>query len=514
MQLPSLIELERELCKRSLVDYLRLAWPIVEPATEYTHGWHIDAIAEHLTAATNGEIRNLIINMPPRHMKSLLCAVFWFTWVWTFRPSSRWLFASYSAGLSIRDSVKCRRVIEHPWYQARFGNVYQLTGDQNQKSRFENNKTGLRMATGVGGAATGEGGDFIVVDDPVKALDAHSAAAREGANSWWDETMSTRGNNPATVVKVVIMQRLHEQDLTGHLIERMKTDGQHYEHLCLPAEYERQEQQRITAIGWKDPRTEPGQLLWPERFGPAELKDLKGSLGSYGVAGQLQQRPAPDEGGIFKKVWWRYWRPLGVAMPPVQVQMADGSYVEIEPDELPVRFDEQIQSWDMSFKDTKSSDFVAGQVWGRKGANKYLLDFFLERADIVDSIAAILRLTGKWPDAIGKLVEDKANGPAVISMLKNRVTGMIPVDPQGGKVVRAYAVQPQVEAGNVYLPHPALFGWVDTFRTSCAGFPNLAHDDDVDAMTQALTRFEQRDGRDDATSSQAVGRDEIASMFG
>lgn len=514
MQIPTLTAVEAELCKRSLVDYLRLAWPIVEPAIPYTHGWHIDAIADHLTAATNGQIRNLIINMPPRHMKSLLCAVFWFTWVWTFRPATRWLYASYSAGLSVRDSVKCRRIIEHPWYQDRFGDQFRMAGDQNLKSRFENDKTGLRLATGVGGAATGEGGDFIIVDDPHKALDAQSTALREEANAWWDETMSTRGNNPKTVVKVVIMQRLHEQDLTGHLLDRIKTDGQHYEHLCLPAEYERQDMQRVTSIGWKDPRREPGALLWPERFGPAELKDLKSSLGSYGTAGQLQQRPAPDEGGIFKKVWWRYWRPRGVAMPAVALQMADGSYVEIEADELPLSFDEQIQSWDMTFKDTKSSDFVAGQVWGRVAANKYLLDYFLERADLIATIAAVLRMTERWPKAIGKLIEDKANGPAVISTLRNRVTGLIAVEPEGGKIARAYAVQPQVEAGNVYLPHPALFGWVDAFRTSCAGFPNLAHDDDVDAMTQALTRFEQRYGNDDSTSSQAVSREDIANMLG
>lgn len=512
MAIPTLIECERELCRRSLVDFQRMAWPIVEPATPYVHGWHIDAITDHLTAATNGQIRNLIINMPPRHMKSLICAVFWFTWVWTFRPASRWLFASYSATLSIRDSLKCRRIIEHPWYQDRFGDGFQLTGDQNQKSRFENDKTGLRLATGVGGQATGDGGDYLVVDDAHKALDAHSTALREEANRWWDETMSTRGNNPATVVKIVIMQRLHERDLTGHLLERMQTDGQHYEHLCLPAEYEPKAQQRITSIGWKDPRTEHGQLLWPQRFGPAELKDLKGSLGSYGVAGQLQQRPAPDEGGILKKVWWRYWRPKGVAMPPVRVEMADGSFVEIEAVELPLTFDQQLQSWDLTFKDTKSSDFVAGQVWGRVGSRKFLLDYFLERADIIATIAALLAMTGRWPLATAKLIEDKANGPAVIGMLQGKIAGLIPVEPQGGKIARAYAVAPQIEAGDIYLPHPALFAWVDRLILSCAGFPNLAHDDDVDALTQALTRLEQRSD-EGATSSQTVSRDMIANLL-
>lgn len=511
LQLPSLIEIDRELCKRSLVEYGRLAWPIVEPGQRYVHGWHIDAIAEHLQAATFGQIRNLIINIPPRHMKSLLVAVLWFTWVWTFRPESRWLYASYGENLSIRDSLKCRRIIQHPWYQGMFGEVFQLAGDQNQKTRFENNRTGIRLATGVGGMATGEGGDFIVVDDPLKAADAHSATIRAETNDWWDNTMSTRGNDPGAVVKVVIMQRLHEQDLTGHLLEKMKIDGQQYEHLCLPAEYEGSRHRTI--IGWHDPRQERGELLWKERFTPLAMKDLKSSMSSYAVAGQLQQRPAPDEGGILKKGWWRYWRPHGVAMPPVQVKLADGTLLEIEAVELSASFDEMIQSWDCTFKDTKQSDFVAGQVWARTKADKFLLDYYKDRADIVETIRQILRFTEKWPKAVGKLIEDKANGPAVITLLKTRVSGLIGVEPEGGKISRAYAVQPEVEAGNVYLPHPALFPWVDGFVTSCAGFPNLAYDDDVDACTQALVRMQGREIGAGATSSQVVARDVIAQLL-
>lgn len=511
LQLPELIEIDRELCKRSLVEYGRLAWPIIEPGQPYVHGWHIDAIAEHLQAVTDGQIRNLIINIPPRHMKSLLVAVLWFTWVWTFRPESRWLFASYGENLSIRDSLKCRRIIQHPWYQSRFGEVFQMAGDQNQKTRFENNKTGYRLATGVGGMATGEGGDYIVVDDPMKAADAHSPTQRETTNDWWDNTMSTRGNNPQLVAKVVIMQRLHEQDLTGHLKEKMQTDGQHYEHLCLPAEYEGSKAR--TAIGWQDPRQTLGELLWKERFTPQALKDLKSSMSSYAVAGQLQQRPAPDEGGILKKAWWRYWRPAGVRLPAVQVRLADGTLLEIEAVELPATFDEMLQSWDCTFKDKATSDFVAGQIWARRGANKYLLDYYRERADVVETIKQILRLTGKWPQAVRKLIEDKANGPAVISLLKNAVSGLIGVEPEGGKISRAYAVQPTVEAGNVFLPHPALFGWVDGFITSCAGFPNLANDDDVDACTQALVHMQAAESDASATSSQVIARDVIAQLF-
>lgn len=484
MNLPTIDEINRELAKRSLAEYIRQAWHVVEPGNPYVHGWHIDAIAEHLEAAVRGEIRYLIINIPPRHMKSLLCCVFFPTWVWTFKPETRWLFSSYGENLSIRDSLKCRRVIQSPWYQKAFGDVFRLTGDQNQKTRFENDKTGYRLATGVGGGSTGEGGDFIVVDDPLKAQDAHSVAIRETANDWWDNTMSTRGNNPDKVVRIVIMQRLHEADLTGHLLEKMKADSHRVEHLCLPAEYE--PANRVTSLGWRDPRTEPGELLWPERFTPAAIVDLKRDMSSYAVAGQLQQRPAPDEGGILKKAAWRYWKPAGVRLPAVVIRLEDNTLLEIEPVDLPEAFDQILQTWDCSFKDTKTSDFVAGQVIARLGANKFMLDYYKERVDITGTMKQIGVWSTKWKRAIAKLIEDKANGTAVIQMLRDRITGLIAIEPEGGKISRAHAVAPEVEAGNVYLPHPALYPWVNEFIESCAGFPNLAHDDDVDAFTQAL----------------------------
>ena len=286
-----------EVCNLTLSQYIRQAWHILEPTTPYSHGWHIDAIAEHLTAVMAGQIHNLVINMPPRHMKSLSVSVFWPTWVWTHEPSKRWLFASYAQDLSIRDSLKCRRLIQNRWYQERWSAIYQLTTDQNVKSRFENNRTGYRLATGVGGSATGEGGDVVVCDDPHKIDEAESDVIREGVLSWWDEVMSTRLNDSRTGAKVIVMQRLHENDLSGHVL----TQGG-YEHLCLPAEYE--PKVYVSRIGWRDPRTDDGELLWPQRFSAQALNDLKAALGSYGVAGQLQQRPAPRGGGMFKREWF------------------------------------------------------------------------------------------------------------------------------------------------------------------------------------------------------------------
>src|SRR5262249_32450832 len=262
-----------------LHEFVRQAWHVLEPQTVFVPGFHIDAICEHLEAITRGEIRNLIINVPPRHMKSLLVSVFWPAWEWIRKPHLRYLCSSYAQGLSVRDSLKCRRLVESPWYQARWGDRFKLTSDQNTKLRFDNDRSGYRLSTSVGGAVTGEGGDRILVDDPHNVSEAESDAVRESTTNWFDVAMSTRVNDPRTAAKVIVMHRCHQRDLSGHLLEQGGWD-----HLCLPAEYEATE--RVTSINWSDPRIEIGELLWPERFGAGEIASLKTSLGSYGAAGQ------------------------------------------------------------------------------------------------------------------------------------------------------------------------------------------------------------------------------------
>ena len=431
---------------------------MVEPATPYVPGWHIEAICDHLEAVTRGEIRNLLITMPPRHSKSLTVSVFWPTWEWVRHPARRWLFSSYAQSLSIRDSLKCRRLIESPWYQANWGHVFRLTTDQNTKTRFDNDRMGYRLATSVGGAATGEGADRLICDDPHNVNEADSDAIRTSTLDWWDHVMSTRLNDPKTGTKVVVQQRVHEADLAGHVLERGGWD-----HLCLPAEYEGKRYH--TAIGWEDPRTEPGELLWPDRFGPDELAALKRDLGSQASAGQLQQEPAPAEGAIFKRDWWRFYTTL------------------------PETFDQVIQSWDMTFKDGSDTDYVVGQVWGKKGADCYLMDQIRARLDFPGTVAAVRSLTARYPQATVKLVEDKANGPAIISTLRREIVGLIPVNPAGGKEVRAHAVAPLVESGNVYLPAASVHPWAGDFLERCTKFPRVAYDDEIDAMTQALLRL-------------------------
>ena len=314
--LPNLADIEAEQFSRSLSAYQRAAWHVVEPQTQYVHNWHIDAITEHLEAVTRGEIRNLLINIPPRHMKSLNVSVFWPTWVWATHPHVQWLYTSYVQSLSTRDSVKCRRLIQSQWYQERWGHVFQMTGDQNVKTRFENDKTGYRIATSVDGG-TGEGGTVVITDDPHNIKEGESDTKREGVLVWWDEVMSTRLNDPQTGAKVIMMQRVHERDLSGHVLEQ---GG--YEHLMIRSEYV--PTTHVSVTGFKDPRTKPDELLWPKRFTREVIDKLKIQLGEYAYSGQHQQEPTARKGGLFERGWFevvdeapkqgervRYWDKAG-----------------------------------------------------------------------------------------------------------------------------------------------------------------------------------------------------------
>ena len=474
--------LKTERARRNLKQFVIQAWSILEPATPFVEGFHIDAICEHLQAVTQGRIRNLIINVPPGHAKSLLVAVFWPAWCWIDNPAARWLFSSYRAPLAERDSLKCRRLIESDWYQQRWGDRYQLAGDQTQKHRFENDRTGYRVVVPMSGG-TGERGDYVVVDDPHSVDQATSDAERAHAVDWWNGSMSTRLNDLSQGHKIVIQQRLHEADLTGDLLTR---GG--YELLCLPAEFE---PDRVceTSIGWQDPRTSAGELLWPQKTNRAELDIQKATLGSYRYAGQYQQRPAPAEGGMIKRHWWRYWQTRGANLPPIPVKMPDGTIEMRRAVDLPSYFDMRLQTWDMAFKDTKNADFVVGQVQAAHGADRYLLDQVRDRLDFPGTLLAVRRLSAHWPEAHLKLVEDKANGPAVVQSLRHEIAGFVEVNPEGGKVSRAAGASPQLESGNWYLPHPMLAPWVEGFIAECAAFPAGAHDDQVDAWSQGAKRL-------------------------
>lgn len=465
--------LEKDICEKSLYEFTKAAWHIVEPGTEYKDGWHIRLICDHLQACLAGDIKRLIINIPPRHMKSIICGVMFPAWVWTHRPNFRWLFASYAGSLSVRDSLKCRRLITSNWYKSKWGELFKLTGDQNLKSFFENDKTGYRFATSVGAATTGHGGDAILVDDPQNALQSSSCKMRDSTIEWWDQAMSTRLNNQQQGFKVIIMQRLHQDDLTGHLL---KQGG--WEHLCLPAEFE-ESRKSATKIGG-DHRKNDGELLWPSHFGKKELQELKLSLGEYGTAGQLQQRPAPAEGGIVKKNWFKLLN-LKENQPFIQFI---------------------IQSWDTAYTEKTANDPSACVTLGvfatKKGKRVLLLDAWAKhlsypdlRQKAWDEVSA--EYNGKQKKQVDViLIEDKGSG---IALARDLRIGLVPVKTynpgRADKITRMHIISPLIEAGMLYLPESEISSgnyqsFCKDFVHQLTTFPNADHDDIVDATTQAL----------------------------
>lgn len=456
---PSEVEFDREICRRSFAWFCRLAWHVLEPSTPLRWGWALDAMAAHLQAVHEGRIRNLLINVPPGCMKSLMTSVFFPAWEWGAggRPSLRFISTSHAERLAIRDNLKCRRLIESPWYRERWPVV--LEADQNAKGKFENTARGFRECMAFT-SMTGSRGDRVIIDDPLSVDAALSEAELENARTTFLEAVPTRVNDERSSI-IVIMQRLHENDTSGIILER----GLDYEHLMLPMRFD-PERRCSTSIGFTDPRTQDGELLFPERFSEATVRNLERTMGGYAVAGQLQQRPVPRGGGVFKSEWLQRWAP--------------GS--------LPARMDQLIQSWDMTFKDGARSDYVVGQLWGRKGSNFYLLDQVRRQMDFVQTLQSVRALTVRWPQAWTKLVEEKANGAAVISQLRGTVGGFVPITPKESKESRAFAVTPLFESGNVYLPPAEGHAWVERdFLPELLTFPAGAHDDQVDAMTQALT---------------------------
>ncbi|RJX19018.1 MAG: terminase [Desulforudis sp.] len=462
--------LDRADAKASLKDFVRLGWPVVEPVSPLVWGWHLDVICEHLEAVSRGQIRRLIINVPPRHMKSLAVSVFWPAWEWgpRERPALRWLFSSYAQSLSIRDSVKCRRLIQSAWYQERWGDAFVLTSDQNEKLRYDNDHTGVRLATSVDGATTGEGGDILVVDDPHNVKkDVFSEKRMEAVRDWWDQSMSTRLNDPQTGAVVIIMQRVHAKDLTGHILAQ----NLGYEHLCLPCRYEVEERSR-TSLVVKDPRTEPRELIWPERFPEDEVVRIERSLGSYGTAAQLQQRPSPLGGGLIKLKWFQRYGELPI--PGLWVRVA--------------------QFWDTAQKSDEllNAPWVCG-TWVETKTGLYLVDVYRRWMDYPDGKRAVVSLAKKWhPSAV--VIEDKSTGSSLLQEIpKIERLPLVPFKPEGDKITRLAVESPAVEAGLVWLPATA--GWLPEFEAEIEAFPNSATMDQADMLSMALKYFREGPGK-------------------
>lgn len=484
-----------EKARRSLAQFIKATWHIVEPGTPLVWNWHIDAICQHLEAVTRGDLRRLLINIPPGHMKSLIVSVFWPAWEWIEHPAIRSLFCSYAMDLAIRDSVRCRDLVTSDWYRSNFDwfwdirdTHWRLREDQNLKSYFENSVKGFRFSMSVGGRATGFRGNKVVVDDPLNAKEQHSQVVRDECIFWWDKVMPTRLNDPRKGARVIIMQRLHEDDLSGHLVRR---GG--YDHLCLPSEFD-PDTASVTSIGWQDPRTERGELLFPEMFPASVLADLKVELGSDGFAGQHQQRPAPKEGAIFKDYWFakRY-----KALP---------------------KFKEVWTIWDTALKAEEQNDETACIVVGLgEDGLLYILRVLhgrWETPDVAEFLAAqALWLRGLYGDGYqGDYVEDKVSGTTLMQYVRRThpKLALIPISVgREDKVARAKGVTPLCEAQRIVLPdfgiYPEARLWVEELLAQLTIFPVGKHDDMVDAFVYALKKLMGTLGRKKARRGKSGG---------
>lgn len=455
-------EAQCELSRHFYRDYVEL----VHRGT-YEHYAHTELVCETLQRIADGEQLSVLIEMPPRHGKSMTVTESFPSFYLGKNPNKRVIAAAYSDGLA----KKFGRLNRNKFSEFAPELFSQRLSDENAAVKdwgVEGNNGGM-IATGIGGSLTGQGADLMIIDDPIKNMkEASSQLIRDNIWDEWEATLATRLHDGASVI--VIMTRWHEDDLIGRLLNR---SPRKWIRLRLPAIAEDEDDLLGREIG------EPlcRELGFDEEW--AEQK--KTEVGSRTWAALYQQRPSPAGGNIFKREWMRYY--VRTEQQKRDWGLSDDVAV------LPVHYDKFAQSWDCTFKDTSKSDFVAGGVWARKGANFFLMDIDHRRMGFSETMKAIRKMTDKWPQARSKYIEDKANGTAVIEMLKDEISGITPVEPEGGKEARANAVSPLFEAGNVFLPHPKLHSWSEDVVEELVSFPNAAHDDLVDMTSQALNQL-------------------------
>ncbi|MFL1997362.1 phage terminase large subunit [Lysinibacillus irui] len=455
-------EADKELARRFYRDYVEYVHH-----GHYEHFRHTELICDVLQRVADGEQLSILIEMPPRHGKSMTVTESFPSFYLGKNPDKRVIAAAYSDGLATKFGRLNRNKFNE--FSNELFKVQLSESNAATKDWGIQDRRGGMISTGIGGSITGQGADLMIIDDPIKNMkEAMSQTIRDSIWDEWEATLSTRLHDGASLI--VIMTRWHEDDLIGRLLAR---SPRKWIRLRLPAIAEDENDLLGRKIG------EPlcRELGYDENW----ANDKKTEVGSRTWNALYQQRPSPAGGSIFKRAWMKYY--VRTKEQKQKWGLSDEVLV------LPTHFDKMAQSWDCTFKGTDTSDFVAGGVWGRKKAQYFLLDVDHRRMGFAETMKAIRAMSDKWPNARSKYIEDKANGSAIIEMLKDEISGIVPVDPNGGKEARANAVSPLFEAGNVYLPHPNMCPWVEDLVEELVSFPNAAHDDLVDMTTQALNQL-------------------------
>ena len=412
----------------------------LHPGHPFLPNWHHEVIASKLEACFRGECRRLIINIPPRHLKSLFASValpaFWLG----RRPADRVVCVSYAQNLAEELAGDCRKVMGAGWYQQLFP-ATRISRRRDAAAEFKTTLGGSRLATSVGGVLTGRGGNVVIIDDPLKPSEALSDVQRAHVNNWFKQTLYSRLDDQKTGVIIIVMQRLHLDDLAGHVQELDE-----WEVLSLPAIAEEEERHEICSLGQRTVHIrKPGEFLHENRQDQEVLTRIRANTNEYEFAAQYQQSPVPLGGGMVKSDWWTFY------------------------DEAPRAWDRIIQSWDTACKASEGSDFSVGTTWGKKGGDLYLLDVYRRQVDYPDLKRAVKEQAAKHKADI-ILIEDKASGTALIQDLpREKVRGIKGVQPEGDKMTRLNTHLTWFEGGHVRLPRQA--PWLADYRKELEQFP-------------------------------------------
>jgi predicted phage terminase large subunit-like protein len=458
------LEEYRALLRSDFMSFTERAFYELNPQAQFFPSTYIELIAAKLEACRRGQIRRLIINLPPRSLKSHCASIAFPAWCLGHSPSMHIIAASYGQDLADKFARDCRLLMSSAWYQRLFPT--RLAGKQ-AVADFSTTKQGVRMSTSVGGVLTGRGADLIIIDDPLKPDEALSSTRRTSVNEWYDNTLISRLNNKATGSVVIIMQRLHQDDLVGHVLEQ-----DHWEMLSFPAIAEFDERVPIqTPFGDRFFARTTGEALHPERESLTVLAGLRQTVGEYNFLSQYQQNPSPPGGAMVKTGWLQFY----------------------EPNELPGRFSRIVQSWDTANKAGELNDYSVCTTWGVNLKQYYLLDVFRKKLTFPDLKRAAVEQSKRF-HASTIIIEDKASGTQLIQELQSEsVYGVQLYKPPAGtdKVMRLHAQTTAFENGMVYLPRKA--PWLNDYLNELTSFPGSRYDDQVDSTTQVLDYLRNRD---------------------
>jgi predicted phage terminase large subunit-like protein len=446
--------------------FARRAWREVEPSKELLWSWHHELVAEHLMQCYRGETTRLIITQPPRSLKSKLVSVLFPAFVWAQSPGESFILCSYSDSLSEELNMARRRLLQSEWFQSTFPGKVLFSPDENRREQYKNLAGGQAIATSTDGTLTGKGGDYLLVDDLLSPQQSFSDLERQNANRFFDSTLRSRLNQPATGRIIVICQRLHEADLPGHLLE---SEPGIWTTLNLAMESE-QDEEIVFPISGKVLQRKTGDLLHPARWSKAWVEKQKRTLGRIVWSGQYQQRPSPIEGNIVKVADIKFYGGKDLTTGEMDAQ-------------LPAAFERTIISCDTTFKDKSTSDYVCILVIGIVGARRFVRHIVNARMDLDSTENEIRNCHANYGPVSAVLIEDKSNGPAVIAHLTENLSGVIAINPMGGKVSRMMAAAPEFQSHGWFFDRTG--AWTSKAIDQLCNFPNSKNDDIADAVSQA-----------------------------